>query len=227
VRATAAGHGHLQLHASGADEAQDVNRGASAVVATLSLAAAGWNGGGSSSLQSKPERSVNKHPPEESAIPAEAGEAATTPAIRPGVTVTGKPPHDERPLPKLPPNEFLDCLKEVGADNPLHFDYIQAAICERKLNWEKRIVIHACFNRSGVYVCLRQHDYESAIRDEAEAIRLDPKLAGAYFLRGVAFGDLGDSRNASIDIKTAVGLDPSLARYVTIKGKTASLTLPP
>jgi hypothetical protein len=38
---------------------------------------------------------------------------------------------------------------------------------------------------------------------------------------------LGDSRNASSDIKTAVSLDPSLARYVMLKGKTASLTLPP
>ena len=72
-----------------------------------------------------------------------------------------------------------------------------------------------------------QHDYESAIKDEDQAIQLDPKLARAYFLRGVAFGDLRDSGNASSDIKTAVGLDPSLARYVMIKGKTASLMLPP
>src|SRR5690348_15404013 len=29
------------------------------------------------------------------------------------------------------------------------------------------------------------------------------------------------------DLQTAVGIDPSLARYVTIKGKTVSLSLPP
>jgi tetratricopeptide (TPR) repeat protein len=77
------------------------------------------------------------------------------------------------------------------------------------------------------YVYLLQRDYESAVKDEAEAIRLDPKLARAYFLRGAAFGDLGDSGNAYSNIVTAVNLDPSLDRYISSKGKTASLTLPP
>jgi len=76
------------------------------------------------------------------------------------------------------------------------------------------------------YVCLRLHEYQSAVKDEAEAIRLDPKLARAYFLRGAAFGDLGDSPNALSDLVTAVRLDPSLDRYISSKGKTASLTLP-
>jgi Flp pilus assembly protein TadD len=79
--------------------------------------------------------------------------------------------------------------------------------------------------RGYVYLLLR--DYESAVKDEAEAIRLDPKLARAYFLRGAAFGDLGKSPNAVSDIVTAVDLDPSLDRYVSTKGKTASITLPP
>ncbi len=79
------------------------------------------------------------------------------------------------------------------------------------------------------YVALRQQDYHSAVKDEAEAIRLDPNLARAYFLRGAAaaFGRLGNSYNAVDDIKTAVDLDPSLAGYVKIKDKTASLALPP
>lgn len=53
-------------------------------------------------------------------------------------------------------------------------------------------------------MCLLQHDYESAVKDETEAIQLDQKLARAYFLRGAAFGDLGDSPNAVSDIETAV-----------------------
>lgn len=79
------------------------------------------------------------------------------------------------------------------------------------------------------YVSLRQKDYDSAVKDEAEAIRLDPKLARAYYLRGAAaaFGGLGDSHQAIDDIKTAVGLDPSLSTYVKITDKTASLLLPP
>jgi tetratricopeptide (TPR) repeat protein len=77
------------------------------------------------------------------------------------------------------------------------------------------------------YVCLLQRDYASAVKDEAEAIRLDPKLARAYFLRGAAFGDLGNSPNAVSDITTALGLDPSLDHYISTKGKTASIALPP
>jgi tetratricopeptide (TPR) repeat protein len=77
------------------------------------------------------------------------------------------------------------------------------------------------------YVCIRQHDYQGAVKDEAEAIQLDPKFARAYFLRGAAFGDLGNSSNAVSDIVTAVNLDPSLDRYVSTKGKTASIALPP
>jgi len=76
-------------------------------------------------------------------------------------------------------------------------------------------------------VSLRKHDYSSAKDDEAEAIRLDPRLARAYFLRGAAFGGLGDSGSAVNDLVTAVRLDPSLDRYVHGQGKTASLTLPP
>ena len=77
------------------------------------------------------------------------------------------------------------------------------------------------------YVRVLQRDYESAVKDEAEAIRLDPKLARAYFLRGAAFGDLGNSSGAVSDITTAVALDPSLDHYVSTKGKTASIALPP
>jgi tetratricopeptide (TPR) repeat protein len=79
--------------------------------------------------------------------------------------------------------------------------------------------------RGYVYILLR--DYASAVKDEAEAIRRDPKLARAYFLRGAAFGDLGDSPDAVSDVTTAVGLDPSLDHYVSTKGKTASIALPP
>ncbi len=77
------------------------------------------------------------------------------------------------------------------------------------------------------YVCLQQRDYAGAVKDEAEAIRLDPKLARAYFLRGAAFGNLGNSPGAVSDIVIAVNLDPSLDHYVSTKGKTASIALPP
>ncbi len=74
---------------------------------------------------------------------------------------------------------------------------------------------------------LGERKYEDAVKDEAQAIRFDRHLARAYYLRSVARGDLGDQGNAFSDLRTAVGLDASLAHYVVIKGKTVLLSLPP
>jgi tetratricopeptide (TPR) repeat protein len=72
------------------------------------------------------------------------------------------------------------------------------------------------------FVYLLQRDYQSAVRDEAEAIRLDPKLSTAYFFRGSAYGGLGDAPRARSDMVAAVRLDPSLQRYVTSKDTSSS-----
>lgn len=294
-------------------------------------------------------------------------QAPTPPAeTNPEVTVTGKAPHTEPPLPTLPPDEFTNCMQQSGVGT-IHqggvevIDSRSLVLCSAKLNWERHTVIDKCINSDGKstppmviqactesldhkilqgsyrfyvfvnraeayfaqgdkeraladynsaielapanaklyynralfylaqadgeavlrdlntalnidpkfvaalkqrakvflaqdklsdaladyseairvqpktaalwsergYVYIRQRDYDNAVKDEAEAIRLDPKLARAYFLRGAAFGDLGNSANAVSDIVTAVGLDPSLDHYVSTKGKTASIALPP
>ena len=301
------------------------------------------------------------NPPGDSATPPAAGATATTPTTgTPSITVTGKTPGAEPPLPKLAPDKFTDCYATGKTTGPEVMDWVAMEICEAELSRDTRIVVDKCTNRDGNsappmaiqactelldrkilqgrdrfylfvnrakayfahgdkqlalddyneavksapknakpyyyrgvfyaqtdvdaalrdfdtalsidpklvlalrqraiiyltqknfsgaladfsealrlqpktaalwsergYVCLVQRDYESAVKDEAEAIRLDPKLARAYFLRGAAFGDLGNSANAVSDIVTAVNLDPSLDHYVSTKGKTASIALPP
>jgi len=57
-----------------------------------------------------------------------------------------------------------------------------------------------------------------AVKDEDEAIRLDPNIARAHFYRGLAYGRPGNARS---DIETAVRLDPSLERYGTAKQESA------
>jgi Flp pilus assembly protein TadD len=301
-------------------------------------------------------------PPAENATPPGAGQApTTTPAITPGITVTGTAPGAEPPLPKLPPDQFTDCYARNKTTGPEVMDFIGMEVCEAQLARDRRAVIDKCINRDGKiappvviqactellerkiflgsdrfyvhenraeaylfqgdrqqalddyneavklaphnaklyynrgafyleqpdvdaalrdfdtalslnpklvpallqrakihktqndfsgaladyseairlepktaaawsgrgYVCLLQHDYESAIKDETQAIQLDPNLARAYFFRGAAFGGRGDSANAVSDIVTAVRIDPLLDRYVSSKGKNASLTLPP
>ena len=46
-----------------------------------------------------------------------ASEAKNAPlTLKPGVTVTAKRLHSEPPLPKLPPDEFTNCMSQIGLD---------------------------------------------------------------------------------------------------------------
>lgn len=119
--------------------------------------------------------------------------------LSPGVTVTGKAVHSGPPLPKIPPDEFADCVRQqagMGMSQYAHGggtgfpDLMTLEACQIQMDWEKNVVLRACINRE-------------------------------------AFADSGDRAKAVSDLRTAVGLDPSLASYVAIKGKTASLQLPP
>jgi tetratricopeptide (TPR) repeat protein len=53
-------------------------------------------------------------------------------------------------------------------------------------------------------------DYDRAIADLSEAIRLDPKRASAFYNRGVAYRAKGDLGHADADAAEAMRLDPTL-----------------
>ena len=79
-------------------------------------------------------------------------------ALNPGVTITGKPLHSEPPLPKLPPGEFMNCLRPQagmgesqdrlggGTDLP---DLMTLQACELQMDWEKDAVLRHCLNLEG------------------------------------------------------------------------------
>jgi tetratricopeptide (TPR) repeat protein len=54
-------------------------------------------------------------------------------------------------------------------------------------------------------------DFDGAIADFNEAIRLDPKNAAAYSNRGNAYNDKGDHERAILDLDEAIRLDPKRA----------------
>jgi tetratricopeptide (TPR) repeat protein len=54
-------------------------------------------------------------------------------------------------------------------------------------------------------------DYDRAIADYTEALRLDPNLVAAYFNRGDAYRNKGDYDRAIADYTEALRLDPNLA----------------
>lgn len=65
------------------------------------------------------------------------------------------------------------------------------------LNWRGRLKLDAL-------------DFRGAVEDFSEAIRLDPKLAAAWYNRGNARLDLGDYQAALLDLGEAARLDASL-----------------
>ena len=58
------------------------------------------------------------------------------------------------------------------------------------------------------FMRLRTRAYEQAVRDLSQALRLDDALAPAYLHRGLAFGALGQLKNAAADLRRAAELDP-------------------
>jgi tetratricopeptide (TPR) repeat protein len=55
---------------------------------------------------------------------------------------------------------------------------------------------------------LEKSEYDSAIADFSEAIRLAPNHAAAYFFRGVSYFDKGEYDSAIADLSEAIRLDP-------------------
>jgi tetratricopeptide (TPR) repeat protein len=54
----------------------------------------------------------------------------------------------------------------------------------------------------------RKGEYDRAIADASEALRLDPQLAPAYFTRGEAYRRKGDFDRAIANLTEAVRLAP-------------------
>ena len=83
------------------------------------------------------------------------------------------------------------------------------AACTRQISsgrWTGRNLATSYINRGGAYS--DRGDYERAIADFNEAIRLDPKYAAAYFGRGRAYELKSDFANALSDFRAALGLAP-------------------
>jgi tetratricopeptide (TPR) repeat protein len=143
-----------------------------------------------------------------------AAGAAISPEQRPAdptITVTGKVPLTERPLPTLPPTEFTDCIRETGGET-----LRDIGICAQKLDMERHIVLERCLNRSSnttppmvIQACTASLDHN--ILEGKQRLFLLVNRAEAYFIQG-------DRSRALDDYNEAVGLAPSNATLYYNRG---------
>ena len=148
------------------------------------------------------------------------------PTLSPGVTVTGKKPNGERPLPKLAPDEFKKCNRQrMGLYNPASgepsaSDLSQMGttswVCERQLSEEMQFVLDSCLDRSGntalpriIQACTESMDHK--LLESDQRFFLVGSRAGAYFASG-------DWQQALDDYNAAIKLAPHYGKLYYDRG---------
>jgi tetratricopeptide (TPR) repeat protein len=178
-----------------------------------------------------------------------SGQPPTAPStVDPEITVTGTSPDAEQPLPKLPPDEFTNCVSQNGLES---IDMRSLAICEAKLNMERHIVIERCINSSGkntpatvVLACTEsldrkilqgserfflfvnraeayfaQGDKEHALNDYNKSVDLAPHNAKLYYNRGVFYAAQSANDAALRDLDMALSINPKLVAALHERAK--------
>ena len=115
-------------------------------------------------------------------------------------------------------NDLEYCLKGADAleagETDLAVGHITRCIAEGNLTADR--LAKAYITRGKAYG--RKGDYDRAIQDFDDAIRLDPAYAKAYYNRGVAYGRKGDLGRALRDFDETIRLDPAYAKAYQSRG---------
>jgi lipoprotein NlpI len=84
---------------------------------------------------------------------------------------------------------------------------------EARKDFDEAIIL-GCANEQSYYgrglAFLNEQSFSNAVSDLSIAITKRPDMAEAYFVRGIAFGRLGQLGLADKDIREAIRLNPSI-----------------
>src|ERR1700728_1074527 len=183
-------------------------------VSVLLLLAAGTAGAQVDPNSNQNGQPASSPPGASGAASPNASETPTAPPpAKEQVTVTA--PYPGQSLPKLRPDEFVNCMQQSpqGLEG---IDPVQAMICEHQLNWEKHTVVEACINSDGkaapprvIQACTESLDHK--IFEGNDRYFLFADRADAYFAQG-------DKQRALDDYNEAVKLAPRNAELYYNRG---------
>jgi lipoprotein NlpI len=139
-------------------------------------------------------------------VPPDSGASQSTKAAEDEVLINAS----KTPLPKLPPDEFSNCLRRSPSGEAVgkgSFDPVQGGICQAQIEREKHIVMEACVNSTGntapprvIQACTELLDRQ--IYEGRDRFPLFANRARAYFAQGDKTEALGDYNEA---VKLASG----------------------
>jgi tetratricopeptide (TPR) repeat protein len=148
---------------------------------------------------------------DEGATPRSPGEVpGTSTTLSPEITITGIKPPVEPTLPKIPPDQFTDCMATGSPGGIDALDLVTMKLCELQLAKDERIVIDKCTNRDG------KIEPPAAIQACAELLDRNVLRGHERFYlfvnRALAYFALGDKQHALDDYNTAVTVAPKKAQ---------------
>ena len=114
--------------------------------------------------------------------------------------------------------------KFCKADNDTPDDWVVISDCARLIESKELGTADrakAYYNRGAAH--WRKGDFDAAIADENDAIKIDPKFADAYVRRGASYAAKGDMDRAIADYNEAIRLDPKLAKAYGHRGYAYSV----
>ena len=65
-------------------------------------------------------------------------------------------------------------------------------------------LVYAYYGRGSAYAV--RHNWDKAVADFTEAVRIDPEFSGAYHYRALVYKEMGENQKAKADLKRATEL---------------------